>query len=106
MAKVVGPPVIVAATDPLIEQDSWNHEPLTFTGSLKVTDRLAPTGKSVAPSGGYVPATWGAASDAEQELWGVAELRGVGVPAAKSDALLSVSAQPLVRRSAAVVLLK
>ena len=35
---------------------------MTLTGSLNVTVRLAPTGKSVAPFTGKVPATTGGAS--------------------------------------------
>jgi hypothetical protein len=102
--KLEGPPEkIVEIPFPLTEQSSVNHEEVKFTGSLKFTIRLAPTGKSVAPLTGYVLETSGAASAAEHALRGEAVLRGAGVLFAKSDALLSVSLQPLLSRNAANV---
>ena len=52
IVNVVGPPVTAASTVPLAEHTSVNQEAVTLTGSLKVTDRFAPTGKSVAPFAG------------------------------------------------------
>src|SRR5919112_194988 len=48
----------------------------------------------------------GALLDAVQVCAGVAELRGLGAPTAKSAELLSVSLQPLPERSAAVVFVR
>ena len=64
--KLVGPPLALAVRVPETLQASVNHAPLTFTGSLKVTVRLAPGGTSVAPSAGYVEVTSGAASGESQ----------------------------------------
>src|SRR5262245_2140816 len=62
--KVVGPPLKVVATAPLVEQTSVNQDADTLTGSLKVTVRLEPTGKVVEPLAGKVLTTAGAASAA------------------------------------------
>ena len=100
--NVVGPPVTVAATLPVVEQSRVNHDGPTSTGSLNVTRRFAVVGKSVAALAGTVLVTLGAASGALHGLSGEAVLRGVGAPAEKSELLLSVSVQPPLSRSAAV----
>src|SRR3972149_5631353 len=62
--KVVGPPLKLVATFPLVVHTSVNHEgvTVTLTGSLNVTERLALIGKSVAPLTGKVLTTSGAKS--------------------------------------------
>ncbi len=74
-----------------------------MTGSLKSIVMLVSAGAK-APSAGEVPATEGGGS-AGHRLAADAVLRGAGAPAAKSAALLFVSAQPPALRETALVLL-
>ncbi len=60
--NVCGPPVTAALCEPLVPHESVNHEPVTSTFSLKVTDTFAVTETSVAPAAGVVLVTVGAAS--------------------------------------------
>src|SRR4051794_15601393 len=62
--KVVGPPVTAAAWVPDVAQTIENQEPVTLTGSVKVTERFEPTATSVAPFEGVVVCTAGAWSPA------------------------------------------
>jgi hypothetical protein len=62
--KTVGPPEAVAATDPDVAQEISNHEPATFTGSLKVTSTFASTATFTVPFAGLTAMTAGAASPA------------------------------------------
>src|SRR5262245_48772498 len=82
-----------------MEHESVNQDEFALTASLKVTVILLSNATADAPFAGLVLATFGAAS-------GGKELRGFGVPAVKSELLLSVSVLPLPARSAAVVLLR
>jgi hypothetical protein len=102
--NVVGPPVTAALCDPLKAQLIAYHAPETVTGSLKVTDTSASTGTLEVPFAGEVAVTDGARS-ALQSVLGLTLLRGVGAPAMKSLALLSVSVQPPSTRRTLVVLL-
>jgi hypothetical protein len=81
--NVVGPPDTVAVWLPLPVQAMVNHAPATFTGSLKVTLMVALVATPTAPAAGTVVVTAGALSEG-QVATGLAELRGVGSPAAKS----------------------
>jgi hypothetical protein len=100
--KVVGPPETAAVWLPLDVQESENHEPETFTGSLKVTVMFAPAATPPASFDGEVEATAGAVSVGQG--WMVETVfRGDGAPAVKSFPLLSVSTQPAAFRSAEVV---
>ncbi len=91
--------------EPLVPQ-ALEYQPLeTFTGSLKLMVMFASRATPVAPFAGSVLATAGAFST-EQRNAGVALLRGLGAPAEKSAALLSVSAQPFSARRAAVVFVR
>src|SRR5437667_7574076 len=100
--KVVGPPLTVALCEPLAPQEIEYQTPLTFTGSLNVMLTLALVATSVAPFAGVVDETEGATS-AKQLKVGEIRFLGFGAPTEKSAALLSVSAQPLAFRKAAVV---
>jgi hypothetical protein len=103
---VDGPPGETASgTLPLLVQASVNASVPAVTGSLNVTVTFVPTGTSVAPSGGVVAATNGAAS-AAQKCGGESAVRGPGVAAVKSAAFESVSWHPPSLRRAAVVLLR
>ena len=48
MVKVVGPPLAVAVWAPLVAHEIEYHEPVTLTGSLKVTETFAAVATSVA----------------------------------------------------------
>ena len=76
-------------TSPLTEQDSVNQEPVTLTGSLKVTDRLAFDREIGRPVHRVrcrrLPALRPATA---QGLSGEAVLRGVGALAAKSRGIV------------------
>src|SRR6476646_7990371 len=100
--NVVGPPETAAVWVPLDAQEIENHEPETFTGSLKVTVIFASAATPPAPFDGEVEATAGAVSVGQG--WMVETVfRGDGAPAVKSLPLLSVSTQPAAFRSAEVV---
>src|SRR6266550_6846663 len=99
--KVVDAGVATAGCGPLVEQEIVNQVPVTITGSLNVTEMFAPTATPLAPADGVVRLTAGGWS--LQFPSGDAELRGVGAPAVKSAALLSMSTQPPAARSAADV---
>jgi len=101
--NVVGPPESVAPTVPA-KHKSTTPAGFRSTGSPNVMEIAAVEATPVAPSSGTVDRTAGAASPAAHGLSGDALLRGVGSPAEKSAALLSVSVQPFPARSAAVVL--
>ena len=60
--NVAGPPLAAAAWAPLVVHEIENHDPLTVTGSLKVTVTSASTATPVAPAVGVVDETCGAAS--------------------------------------------
>ncbi len=60
--NVVGPPPTVAVCAPLVVHEIVNHDPDTFTGSLKVIEMFVPAAASVAPLPGVVVDTPGAAS--------------------------------------------
>jgi hypothetical protein len=100
--KDVGPPPAVAVCEPLKLPTIVNHVPVTSTGSLKFIVILEFRETLVAPLIGVVLDTLGATSPT-QGLNGELVLRGFGVAATKSDALLSVSMHPPSFRKAAVV---
>src|SRR5918996_3041423 len=100
----VGPPVAVAVW-PLLEPHEIEYQlPVTSTGSLKVIVMFASRATPVAPLDGVLLATEGALS-ASQRKGSATLLRGLGDPTLKSVLLLSVSVQPWLFLSAAVVLL-
>jgi hypothetical protein len=100
--KEVGPPLTVAAWEPLVVPTMVNHVPLTDTGSLKFIVILEFRATPVAPLIGVVLDTLGATSPT-QGLNGELVLRGLTAAATKSDALLSVSIHPPSFRKSAVV---
>src|SRR5437763_9087545 len=100
--KVTGPPETVALWLPLVAHEIEYQPSTAFTGSLKVIEMFESTATFVAPFAGVVLATVGAVSPLQLKV-GERRFRGVGAPATKSLALLSVSWQPLLLRSAAVV---
>src|SRR5690242_14622254 len=62
IVKVVGPPVTTVSATlrvPLVVQTIWNQLPVTFTGSLKVSDRFVLADWFVAPLVGVVAVTDG-----------------------------------------------
>src|SRR3954451_13686118 len=93
---VVGPPAVVSAWSPEVEQDSANVPAATSTGSLKVTLSFASWLTPVAPAAGLLPVTVGAVSVGmpPHGVAGEALLAGAGGPATKSCALSSLSVQP------------
>ena len=93
---VVGPPDGVAACEPLALHSIVYQVPVTSTGSLNVIETFEARATPVAPAVGLLELTDGAASPTTL-------LRGFGVAAAKSAALLSVSCAPFPARSAASV---
>src|ERR687891_1829378 len=100
----VGPPVASAVCTPLAPHEIEYQLPVTSTGSLKVIVMFASRATPVAPLAGVLLATEGAVS-ASQTCGSTVLLRGLGAPTLKSALLLSVSAQPSLFLSAAVVLL-
>ena len=97
--KVVGPPLAVAGCAPVVPQEMAYQLLVTFTGSLNVIVTLESRATPVVPGAGIDELTVGAASP-------MMLLRGLGVAAAKSALLLSVSMRPSSRRKAARVELK
>ena len=77
----------------------------TLTGSLKLIVTFASRETPVAPAAGVLVATDGALSPPQKNGSAVL-LRGFGDPTLKSVAWLSVSVQPWLFLSAAVVLLR
>src|SRR5262245_50153137 len=63
--NVVGPPLTVAVWPPLVPHEIVNHDPVTFTGSLKVIETFVSAATSVAPSPGVVEETSGAAASVQ-----------------------------------------
>ena len=103
--NVVGPPEAASGWAPLVAHAIAKAPGSTATGSLKTTLGLVPVATPVAPAGGVVETTVGAASPGggpPQGAGAVPELRGVGAPAAKSAELTSVSTQPPPARRSAV----
>src|SRR5205085_1332359 len=64
--KLVGPPLTAAACVPLVAHESVYHEPVTFTGSLKVTATFAFVATPSAPPTGDVVVTDGALSPVQK----------------------------------------
>ena len=62
IVKVVGPPLAAAVWVPLVAHEIEYHEPVTLTGSLKVTETFAAVATSVASIPGEREVTDGAAS--------------------------------------------
>ena len=86
----------VAACEPLALHSIVYQVPVTSTGSLNVIETFECARDTRRTGGGAVELTDGAASPTTL-------LRGFGVAAAKSAALLSVSCAPFPARSAASV---
>ena len=84
-------PVTATVCAPLWAHVSVNAPAAAATASLKVTVRFVVRATSVAPFAGVTVWTAGAPSPGSPNWL----LRGMGVPATKSDALLSVSIAPL-----------
>src|SRR5262245_21591044 len=101
--NVVGPPLAVAVCAPLAAHEIVYQAPVTSTGWLNVIVTSAFTATSTAPDAGERVATAGATGPPHVCV-GDAVVRGAGTSAAKSAPLLSVSWQPRLARSAAVVL--
>ena len=93
--NVTGPPEIAAECVPVTVHWIANHEPVTFTGSLKSSEMFAYAGTLRAPAVGKEVITLGEESR---------DARGFGSPIVKSATLLLVSIAPSPLRSAAVVL--
>ena len=101
MTNACGPPLTVAVMG-WLEQVSVNQGSATLTASVKVTPRSRSMACE-APLAGTVMLTAGALSGALHGLAAVAVLRGFGVAAVKSLPFTSVSEQPVLLRSAAVM---
>src|SRR2546427_10797541 len=102
---VAGPPLWMAAWEPLEAQAIVYQAVETSTGSLKVIAMFVLKPTPTAPDRGDVAVTAGALSPG-QKWKGDAVFRGLGAPTAKSAPLLSVSTQPSLIRIAAVGLLR